>query len=138
MLAGVTNGKIWHLPRCQDPYNYVKIWDWDFNFRLMTINTILFSTVNLNDRTVYTVWLCMCRLILLLTVNPTKVNLPCSRQNSKVLSLLLFFICVCRLGLDAQSTISFDTFVNHFQNNEVGVLMYSKQLFGLKSSCSVH
>ena len=39
-----------------------------------------------------------------------------------MLKSLFFVNCVfCRLGLDTQSTISFDAFINHFQNNEVGV-----------------
>ena len=30
------------------------------------------------------------------------------------------FDIFCRLGLDTQSTISFENFVHHFQDNEVG------------------
>ena len=55
------------------------------------------------------------------------VTLSLPKDSSKVYmySALISLICVfCRLGLDTQSTISFENFVNHFQDNEVGVSIY--------------
>ena len=53
------------------------------------------------------------------------VTLSLPKDSSKVYmysSLISLNICVfCRLGLDTQSTISFENFVNHFQDNEVDV-----------------
>ena len=44
---------------------------------------------------------------------------------SQLKGILILFSLFCRLGLDTQSTISFENFVTHFQDGEVGTKNYT-------------
>lgn len=70
------------------------------------------------------------------TVIPLKVIKVILASSFKSLLILLIYLFIYRLGLDTQSTISFENFVNHFQDNEVRVSISSIKYFSFQLTFS--